>query len=467
LFGRAVKYSLVFVALLVSIAGASQAADGARSAAKAKPDLKVALVSSPPESLAPGGTFSLSDRTRNGGRKASKPSVTRYYLSLDERFSSGDVLLGQRSVPRLRRGKASSGEVELTLPQATPPGSYSVLACADALRRNREKNERNNCRPATGRLEVTSPPNLAGGPAEGGQGSAGGGSGAGSGNPGGGGGNPGGGGDNPGDGGDNPGGGGDNPGDGVGAPTACADGIDNDTDGLTDYRESGGDPGCEGLTDSSERQAGAACDDGLSNDPDGLVDYSVLPGGDPGCDSPTDPSELGGTAGCADGVDNDVDGLTDYRETGGDPDCDSRQDESETAAFVCVDGADGDGQRDQRPSVPNAWLDCILSTGQVIFGGCDPNYWDINGILQDGCEYGPVVRTSPDEQCDGVDNNANGMIDEGIPLPSDANGHVVCHLGSIVVVCNPGYTDANSNPFDGCEAAVVTGARPVAPAWTA
>lgn len=69
---------------------------------------------------------------------------------------------------------------------------------------------------------------------------------------------------------------------------ACADGLDNDADGKTDYPA---DPGCSGPGDNSEADppppAPAACADSLDNDRDGLVDYP----NDPGCASASDTDE--------------------------------------------------------------------------------------------------------------------------------------------------------------------------------
>jgi WD40-like Beta Propeller Repeat len=71
-------------------------------------------------------------------------------------------------------------------------------------------------------------------------------------------------------------------------PAACADGRDNDADGLIDLS----DPGCASSSDNDETNAPsptpppALCADGLDNDGDGLVDF------------PADP-------GCTDGADND------------------------------------------------------------------------------------------------------------------------------------------------------------------
>jgi hypothetical protein len=90
---------------------------------------------------------------------------------------------------------------------------------------------------------------------------------------------------------------------------ACADGDDDDGDGLIDYPD---DPGCSSATDESEKDPSPICDDGLDNDGDGLVDLA-----DPGCEGLGDLSEQSVTLGCDDGIDNDGDGLTDFA----DPQC--------------------------------------------------------------------------------------------------------------------------------------------------
>ncbi|MEE2787543.1 MAG: hypothetical protein VX589_09405 [Myxococcota bacterium] len=69
-------------------------------------------------------------------------------------------------------------------------------------------------------------------------------------------------------------------------PTACADGIDNDSDNLVDYPL---DPGCMSAADDDETNpVNLACEDELDNDEDGLEDFPD----DPGCSSPSDPSEV-------------------------------------------------------------------------------------------------------------------------------------------------------------------------------
>lgn len=153
---------------------------------------------------------------------------------------------------------------------------------------------------------------------------------------------------------------------------------------------------------------------------------------------------------CADRIDNDGDGFVDYSRRGGDPDCTSRKDTTEGYVLKCTD-ADGDGTLETPPPLPNAAGGCDFFTGEVSLRECTPNFYDLNGILVDGCEYGPITPTGP-EVCDGIDNDADGAVDEGISPPEVANGFVSCREGAFVVTCDPGFVDANSELSDGCEA---------------
>jgi hypothetical protein len=96
---------------------------------------------------------------------------------------------------------------------------------------------------------------------------------------------------------------------------ACSDGMDNDSDGRTDYPN---DSNCSSPDDGSERNP--ACSDGLDNDGDGDIDYPK----DSKCSSPDDRTEK--IPKCSDGLDNDHDGKTDYPD---DPGCSSRDDQAE------------------------------------------------------------------------------------------------------------------------------------------
>jgi len=97
------------------------------------------------------------------------------------------------------------------------------------------------------------------------------------------------------------------------AVPSCADGVDNDGDGLIDLA----DLDCVDANDNSENKT--ACGDGVDNDGDGLIDLL-----DPDCVDSNDTSEYPGN--CNDGYDNDGDGLIDFPDDLG---CTSAQDDTE------------------------------------------------------------------------------------------------------------------------------------------
>lgn len=82
--------------------------------------------------------------------------------------------------------------------------------------------------------------------------------------------------------------------------------------------------------------SGLQCADGIDNDGDGLADF----GADPGCTSDSDASELG-SAQCDNGIDDDNNGVIDHRAVDGDPGCSSLTDTTESSSAVCsTDPAD-------------------------------------------------------------------------------------------------------------------------------
>jgi subtilase family serine protease len=121
-----------------------------------RPDLVETMVSPPPASASRGGSFLVTDTVNNQGQVGSRSSVIRYYFSTDASRSAGDRLLtGSRSVRALAAGQSSSGTIRVTIPTATPLGSYFLLACADASDVVEEENEANNCLAATGQVAVS------------------------------------------------------------------------------------------------------------------------------------------------------------------------------------------------------------------------------------------------------------------------------------------------------------------------
>ncbi|MCA9512661.1 MAG: hypothetical protein KC560_18275, partial [Myxococcales bacterium] len=83
---------------------------------------------------------------------------------------------------------------------------------------------------------------------------------------------------------------------------ACANGLDDDGDGLVDF---GSDPGCTSAADTDETEPALPCDNGIDDDGDGLVDF----GSDPGC---ADPAALTESPVCQNGIDDDGDGSLDF-----------------------------------------------------------------------------------------------------------------------------------------------------------
>jgi List-Bact-rpt repeat protein len=133
------------------------------------------------------------------------------------------------------------------------------------------------------------------------------------------------------------------------APAQCADGRDNDHDGLVDEA----DPGCDAddTEAPSNRPAQASdCHDGRDNDGDGLVDAAQDPdcangGSEAGSAGPskaatTAPRPPPPPSECSDGRDNDGDGLVDRA----DPGCAAGGTEGGApATSECRDGRDNDG----------------------------------------------------------------------------------------------------------------------------
>lgn len=147
---------------------------GAADAAPARPDLVTGAVADPPRTVAAGAGFRVKDTAANRGRARAGASTTRFYLAADARRSlrerkaskadprraDADVLLGgARTVRALRPGARSAARraTPLTVPGATRPGVYHLLACADDRGAVRESAEAPNCRVAKRRVTVTGP----------------------------------------------------------------------------------------------------------------------------------------------------------------------------------------------------------------------------------------------------------------------------------------------------------------------
>lgn len=221
----------------------------------------------------------------------------------------------------------------------------------------------------------------------------------------------------------------------------CADGIDNDEDGLVDLE----DPGCDNVLDDDEIQR--QCDDGLDNDEDGLTDYPA----DPGCGSLGDDDEQNPLPPpqCADGVDNDRDGSTDEEDVGCASVADTSEDDPEEVP-ECADSIDNN---------EDGVADFPLDPGCSARGdeseesprsppACSNNRDDDEDGLTDypfdpGCscngdrdeEDKPVTP----ECSDGEDNDRDGLIDFGTGEGSD-DGCVAASDASELGPCRTVYS---------------------------
>jgi len=111
------------------------------------PDLAIASVTVTGP-LASGGSFSVTDVTKNQGSGPSDSSSTRFYFSLNATLDASDTPLGSRPVGTLAAGAQQSGSTSLVLPSGLAGGSYYLLAVADGDGVVAETSESNNVWPA-------------------------------------------------------------------------------------------------------------------------------------------------------------------------------------------------------------------------------------------------------------------------------------------------------------------------------
>ncbi len=151
-------------------------------------------------------------------------------------------------------------------------------------------------------------------------------------------------------------------------PAACANTIDDDGDGAVDLD----DPGCASAADDDETNRAAACANGVDDDGDDAVDL-----GDPGCAGPDDDDEADPPAACANGADDDGDGSVDLE----DPGCESAADPDESnVVAACANGVDDDGDGDVDLDDPG----CTSGVDLDESGGVGGPAACANGVDDDG-----------------------------------------------------------------------------------
>ncbi|MCX5743935.1 MAG: MopE-related protein [Proteobacteria bacterium] len=84
--------------------------------------------------------------------------------------------------------------------------------------------------------------------------------------------------------------------------------------------------------------------------------------------------------------------------------------------------------------------------GACTIASCQAGYHDNNGLLGDGCEYGPC-QANGTEVCDGVDNDCDGLVDNNLTAPAglcktvgECTGSFATCSGAGGWVCNYGAT---------------------------
>jgi subtilase family serine protease/subtilisin family serine protease len=106
-------------------------------------DLLVSALAVPTKGAA-NSVIVVTDTTTNQGGGAVTASVTRYYLSTNTALDGSDIpLAGSRDVPELAGVAGNSGSTTVTIP-AVAPGTYYVIAKADADNSVVESREDNN-----------------------------------------------------------------------------------------------------------------------------------------------------------------------------------------------------------------------------------------------------------------------------------------------------------------------------------
>jgi hypothetical protein len=127
-----------------------RASAGTVQVTPASADLVVSSVEDPSANTMSGGSFRVTDITRNVGA-ANAGRRRRASTCRSIRYGREDVLLtGARGIGRWRPA-VLDGHGDGVHPSGTPAGTYYLLACADDLGAVNETNEANNCVASDGR----------------------------------------------------------------------------------------------------------------------------------------------------------------------------------------------------------------------------------------------------------------------------------------------------------------------------
>ena len=117
---------------------------------KAQPDIEVTAMQNPPQTLAPGAQFTVTNTVRNTGNERANNGFTVRF-ELRPAFGRGfPITLGTRTVgANLLAGSQNNATTTLQVPTGATLGTYVLRACADNGFVVPESDETNNCRTAT------------------------------------------------------------------------------------------------------------------------------------------------------------------------------------------------------------------------------------------------------------------------------------------------------------------------------
>jgi subtilase family serine protease len=122
-------------------------------------DLLMTAASTTTTVIAPSKTLSLSNTVKNQGGFPAGSFTVAFHLSTDNIYGGGDdvAFTTTRSVTSLAAGGTSAATTSLTIPAATPLGTYYVCVLADSANTVAESNETNNSLCTSTTIQVTRP----------------------------------------------------------------------------------------------------------------------------------------------------------------------------------------------------------------------------------------------------------------------------------------------------------------------
>ncbi len=152
-----------------------------------------------------------------------------------------------------------------------------------------------------------------------------------------------------------------------------------------------------------------------------------------------------------------------------DDDCDGEIDED----FDLMRDTEHCGGCDVYCGPPHALPECV--DGACGIASCAPEFHDLDGDLDNGCEYRCVLTDTEDSLCDFKDNDCDGETDEDIDFDNDpvncgtcgrvcsfSHATATCVTGDCTLDdCDDGWYDIDGRAANGCEYACTPADPPV------